>query len=82
MQKLNRSLLKTKNPTTGAFEDFPVVVGKSAYDTAREGGYQGTEEEFARLLATVASLEARIASLEASARTVTPSTDEDGTLIF
>ena len=33
--------------------DLGQIVGKSAYDAAVEGGYQGTEEEFNNILANV-----------------------------
>lgn len=46
MQKINSSILKYKNPTTEKFEGFPLVVGKSAYDIAKEQGFEGTEEEW------------------------------------
>lgn len=77
MQKINFNLLKYKNPTSGEFEHLHAFVGKSAYDTAKEGGYAGTEAEFAALLASVATLEARIAALEAAALT-TISDDGNG----
>ena len=34
----------------GNFIDFPAIKGKSAYEYAVEGGYQGTEEEFIAFL--------------------------------
>lgn len=34
----------------GNFVDFPAIKGKSAYEYAVEGGYQGTEEEFIAFL--------------------------------
>ncbi len=83
MQKINFNLLKYKNPTSGDFEHLHAFVGKSAYDTAREGGFAGTEAEFAALLANVAALEARIAALEASAiTTATVSDDGEGNVIL
>lgn len=33
--------------------DLGQIVGKSAYDAAVEGGYQGTEEEFNNILANI-----------------------------
>jgi hypothetical protein len=77
MQKINFNLLKYKNPTTGGFENLHAFVGKSAYDFAKEGGFSGTEQEFSALLASIATLEARIAELEAAALT-TASDDGEG----
>ncbi len=34
----------------GNFQPIPALRGKSAYDQAKEGGYQGTEEEFIAFL--------------------------------
>lgn len=46
MQKINSSILKYKTSTTGEFKEFPLAIGKSAYDIAREYGFDGTEEEW------------------------------------
>ena len=81
MQKINFNLLKYKNPTSGEFEYLRAFVGKSAYETAKAGGYVGTEAEFAALLASIATLEARIAALEAAALTTT-SDDGEGNVIL
>lgn len=35
----------------GVWVDIPALRGKSAYDYAKDGGYTGTEEEFAQMLA-------------------------------
>ena len=56
MQKINKGLLKVKNQTTGKFEGFPILVGKSAYDIAVENGFEGSEKEFAAQLTQVTDL--------------------------
>lgn len=44
-----KAILKIRDKD-GNFVDFPAIAGKSAYDYAVEGGYQGTEEEFIAFL--------------------------------
>jgi hypothetical protein len=43
----------------GVFKEVPAIQGKSAYQYAVEGGYEGTEEEFAAALAGVDSAATR-----------------------
>lgn len=45
-----------KDPTTGQFTPIVGPPGKSAYDSAVEGGYKGTKEEFYKLLATIGNV--------------------------
>lgn len=49
----NYNTTKIKNPSTGEWENMNSVTlkGKSAYEYAVEGGYEGTEEEFTEKLA-------------------------------
>ena len=44
------SVLRYKNPETGEWEDIKTISGKSAYEYAKDGGFTGTEEEFASKL--------------------------------
>lgn len=44
------AILKVKG-TDGVTRDIPAIVGKSAYQYAVDGGYEGTEEEFSRIMA-------------------------------
>lgn len=46
------SLLKVKD-SNGNIIDIPAIKGKSAYQSAVDGGYKGTEEEFNSLLANI-----------------------------
>lgn len=46
-------ILSLRNKSTGEFYDIPIISGKdgkSAYEQAVEGGYQGTEEDFIAFL--------------------------------
>lgn len=48
------SVLKIKDKTTGKWVNLPAIKGdegKSAYEQAVEGGYEGTEEEFCEMVA-------------------------------
>ena len=43
------AILKIKDEN-GNWLDIPAITGKNAYQYARDGGFEGTEEEFAQLL--------------------------------
>lgn len=45
------SVLNYKDPTTGEWKELKSIAGKSAYEYAQDGGYTGTETEFAAKLA-------------------------------
>ncbi len=54
------SVLKIKDKVTGKWIDIPAIKGgdgKSAYEQAVEGGFQGTEEEFINLLGSLEGVE-------------------------
>lgn len=54
------SILSIRDPNTNQWIEIPAIAGspgKSVYDFAKEGGYSGTEEEFALLLASVNNID-------------------------
>lgn len=46
MVDLNVTSMHIKNPSTGEWDEIAIIAGKSAYQSAVDGGYQGTEAEF------------------------------------
>ena len=52
------SILKVKDQS-GNIIDIPAIKGKSAYQSAVDGGYKGTEEEFNSSLANIKDLSGR-----------------------
>ena len=46
MVNLNVTSMHIKNPSTGEWDEIAIIAGKSAYQSAVDGGYQGTEAEF------------------------------------
>lgn len=51
MVDLNITSMHIKNPSTGEWDEIAMIAGKSAYQSAVDGGYQGTEAEFNAALA-------------------------------
>lgn len=51
MVDLNVTSMHIKNPSTGEWDEIAIIAGKSAYQSAVDGGYQGTEAEFNAALA-------------------------------
>lgn len=48
------NVLKVKDKKTNKWIDIPAIQGRSAYEIAVDGGFKGTEEEFAKALTGVA----------------------------
>jgi hypothetical protein len=48
------NVLKVKDKKTNKWIDIPAIQGRSAYEIAVDGGFEGTEEEFAEALTGVA----------------------------
>lgn len=55
-------ILRLKDEKTGEWKEVPSIQGKSAYESAKDGGYTGTETEFNDRLAHGFAIGARIAS--------------------
>lgn len=59
------AILRIKD-SAGKEIEIPAIKGKSAYSYAKDGGYAGTEAEFANLLGDIDQLQASIADLKSS----------------
>lgn len=55
--------VNVRDPETKEFKSLPALMGPSAYDIAKKGGYTGSEEEFGRLQAAFADAYDRVVTV-------------------